>query len=126
MAPPFGKQTPEFGGGLRAGRRLPVGGLLGARRTLGAGGTGTPAPVFLPLSGGASTCGKMWESAPRAERPERRMHHPSADHRTARAAVSFPAGAAYRGGVSARAMCPPTSLLRPGAGRPAPGEGRVG
>lgn len=31
-----------------------------------------------PLSGGASTCGLMWESAPQAERPDRRMRHPSA------------------------------------------------
>lgn len=123
MAAPFRKETPGFGGGLRADRRLPGGVLLAAIPHLGAGGTGTPAPNFVPLSGGASTCRLMWESAPQAERPERRMHHLRADHRTARPAASFTAWTAYRGGVPGRKLCPPTSLKEPGAGKPVPGGG---
>ena len=39
--------------------------------------------LFPPLSGGPSTCGQAGESAPQAERHERRMVHPSAVARQA-------------------------------------------
>lgn len=126
MAAPFGKRTPErlerSTGGV-ADTFLPGVASI-AHPNLAAGETGAPRGRPLPPSGGASTCGGTGRSAPQAERPERRMHHPSADHGTARPAVrSFPAWTAYRGGVPGRAMCPPSSLMEPGAADAAPGGG---
>jgi hypothetical protein len=69
---------------------------------LGAGGTGTPAPLFPPL-GGASTCRRR-ASRSQAERLDRRMRLLDAD--TARPAVLLPAWTAHRGGVPGRKLAP--------------------
>lgn len=55
--------SPRSRAGLRSGVNYPRGSGLGG---------------FLPRSGGPSTCGVTGESAPQAERLERRMGHPSA------------------------------------------------
>ena len=68
---------------------------------------GDETPLRLsPLSGGPSTCGQTGESAPQAERHERRMGHPSAAALTSSAMTADPRradpGNLLAGAVAAR------------------------